>query len=288
MEHPAAAKARRVCRPGQADDTVRIDPAFEGLIPPLSGAELAELHQSLDAEGCRDALVVWQGQDLLVDGHNRLRRCREKGYPFEVVEKTFADREAVQAYILTQQLGRRNLSAAAESYLRGKRYLQEKRQGARTDLDPDAGDGDTSVRLGAEFKVGQATVRRDGRFAEAVDAVVANCGRDARNLILSRQTGLTRGGVLRLSKMDPDEQREFLRQLKKSGKRPRKARAKRRDSFTVPARPKALVQALLERLEPREIDEVYRALAEALELRGTKAARGKTRQVSRARGAKAK
>jgi hypothetical protein len=36
------------------------------------------------------------------------------------------------------------------------------------------------------------------------------------------------------------------------------------------------------------IDEVYRALTEALELRGTKASRGKAAKASRRRGAKAK
>ena len=34
-----------------------------------------------------------------MDGHNRLAYCRLKSYPFEVIEREFADREEVKAYI---------------------------------------------------------------------------------------------------------------------------------------------------------------------------------------------
>src|SRR5262245_32654946 len=62
MKTSAAAK-RRLCQPGEDTDNVGIDAEFAGLIPPLTASELAELHRSLDDEGCRDALVVWQGKN---------------------------------------------------------------------------------------------------------------------------------------------------------------------------------------------------------------------------------
>jgi hypothetical protein len=280
----AAVEERRLCRPGEAGDNVRIDAEFEGLIPPLSATELAELHRSLDAEGCRDALVVWKGQDLLVDGHNRIRYCRQKGYPFAVVEKEFADRDAVKRYVLQVQLGRRNLSAAAESYLRGMRYLEEKRQGERGDLTSGQTDRKTTAeRLGEEFAVAEKTVRRDARFAEAVDAIVANCGAEARNLLLSRETGMTRGGVLRLGKLGPAEQREFLRALKQSGKRPRRQRqGRKRERLSLPAQPKALVAGLLKQLGARELSAVYEGLGAALGQQASQE-RGGTRQGPRRR-----
>lgn len=265
MKFSTTAKPR-ICQPG--DDSVKIDPEFEGLIPPLSAGELAELHQSLDAEGCRDALVVWQGENLLIDGHNRIRYCREKDLPFPVIEKVFADRDEVKAYIIHAQLGRRNLSPGAESYLRGKRYLESKRQGARTDLTSGQNDQkSTSQKLGEEFSVAEKTIRRDAKFAQAVDGIVANCGPDSRNLILSRDLGLTRGGVLRLSKLKPADQKQFLEDLKTSGKRPRKARKakKREKTITIPSQPKQLAAALLKQLKPEELAEVSRALAEAME-----------------------
>src|SRR5438105_2413005 len=110
---------RRICLPGEESDDIKIDREFEHLIPPLSGSELADLHRSLDQDGCRDALVVWKGHNTLVDGHNRLKWCREKKSPFPVIELEFADREAAKLFIIHEQLGRRNLSPGAESYLRG-------------------------------------------------------------------------------------------------------------------------------------------------------------------------
>jgi hypothetical protein len=271
MKNDATPDSRRLCRPGEDSDTVKTVPEFENLIPPLSPGELAELHRSLDAEGCRDALIVWQGHDTLVDGHNRLRYCREKKYPFPVLEKAFADKDEVKTYIITTQLGRRNLSPGAESYLRGKRYLETKRQGARTDqTSGQTYQKTTAEKLGEEFKVGEKTIRRDAKFAGAVDSVIEHCGPDAKNLILSRETGLTRGGVLRLAKLKPDEQKKFIQALKESGKRPRKPRGKGRkpDRITLPAQPKALVQALLKQLDAKEIAEVSKALAEAIARQG--------------------
>jgi hypothetical protein len=180
---------RRLC-PNSESDIVKIDKEFQNLIPPLSPSELADLHRSLDAEGCRDALIIWKGHDLLIDGHNRLRWCREHQKPFPVVEKEFADRDEAKAYIIEEQLGRRNLSSAAESYLRGKRYLETKKQGSRTDKTSGQTDRKTTAeKLAEEFKIGEKTIRRDALFAEAVDLVVQNCGSDAKNLILSRDTG---------------------------------------------------------------------------------------------------
>jgi hypothetical protein len=227
--------------------------------------------------------VVWKGENILVEGHNRIRYCREKGCPFAVVEKEFADREAVKAYIVREQLGRRNLSAAAESYLRGKRYLAEKQshggsrsKGGSTDQTDRL---ETAVRLAEEFQVGEATIRRDGKFAEAVDAVVAQCGREARNLILSRDSGLTRGGVRRLARLAPEAQRKFLEELRAKGKPPRKARQKKGSKMSVPTEAQALVRTLLRKLGIDAIAEVSRGLAEAVEeQRAGRMAEGKGRQ----------
>jgi hypothetical protein len=267
----AAAADRRWCHPGTEGDDVRIDSEFEALIPPLSRGELADLHRSLEAEGCRDGLIVWKGQGLLVDGHNRIRFCRDKGILFPVVEKEFADREAVKAYIIREQLGRRNLSPTAESYLRGTRYNTEKKPhgGARTGNGASAHPAHlkTDQNLGAEYQVDPATIRRDGKFAEAMDTIARHCGPEARNMILSRESGLTRGGVRRLAHLAPEAQRHFVAELRAKGKPPRQSRRGKGDSLTVPADPKALVGALLAKLGIEALSEVSRSLAEAIQER---------------------
>src|SRR5262249_48185324 len=147
-----------------------------------------------------------------------------------------------------------------------KQYLEGKKQGARTDLTSGQSDQKTAAeRLGEEFKVGEKTIRRDGKFAEALDRIIESCGPEAKNLILARDTGLTRGGVHRLAKLDSKKQQRFLEELKENGKRPRKTRkGKKRARITLPPQPKALAQALIKKLQPPEIAEVYKVLSDAL------------------------
>src|SRR5262245_6971193 len=266
-----AADSHRICQPGEGSDNIKIDPEFAGLLPPPSPGELANLHRSLAAEGCRDALILWKGKNTLIDGHNRLLWCRENKKPFPVVEREFDDRDAAKAYIIHAHLGRRNFSALAESYLRGKRYLEVKRQGERTDLDT-SGQSDqksTAEQLGEEFKVGEKTIRRDAKVVEAVDKIVEVCGGEARNLLLGRDTGLTRAKVVHLAEAEPQEQKEFVQVLKEGGKLPGKARkGKKPTRLLIPRRPKALVQALLRALDAKELAAVSKALAEAVANQG--------------------
>lgn len=41
--------------------TIKIDPEFKALIPPLSAGERQQLEANIIVEGCRDPLVLWDG-----------------------------------------------------------------------------------------------------------------------------------------------------------------------------------------------------------------------------------
>lgn len=89
--------------------SVQIDDEFRALIPRPSNEELQQLEENLKREGCRDPLVVWRG--LLIDGHNRYDICNRNRIPFKLLEhKDSCDRDDVKTWIITNQLGRRNLS----------------------------------------------------------------------------------------------------------------------------------------------------------------------------------
>ena len=92
--------------------TLIIDTEFKALIPALSPDELSQLEASLLSEGCRDALVVWAGQGVLVDGHNRYELCTKHGIEYRTIEREFDDRIQVAEWMLRNQLGRRNLTDA--------------------------------------------------------------------------------------------------------------------------------------------------------------------------------
>jgi hypothetical protein len=98
--------------------TLTIDPEFRDLIPPLTEEERRMLEGSIMKHGCDTPLAVWNG--VIVDGHNRYAICHEHGIPFAVSEKEFESREDALAWIITNQLGRRNLT----SYQRGELVLK--------------------------------------------------------------------------------------------------------------------------------------------------------------------
>lgn len=91
-------------------NSIRIDPAFQSLIPPLTDDERAQLEANLLTEGCRDRLVIWRQNRILLDGHHRHDLCEQHGIPFKVTELDFPDRATAMQWAVENQVGRRNLS----------------------------------------------------------------------------------------------------------------------------------------------------------------------------------
>ena len=87
--------------------SLKIDSEFKALIPSLSGDEYNLLEESILAEGCRDALVIWN--DAIIDGHNRYEICTRHGLDFNTTPMAFESRADVKIWIVKNQLGRRNL-----------------------------------------------------------------------------------------------------------------------------------------------------------------------------------
>lgn len=109
------------------------------VFPPLDTTEYQMLEDSIIKEGCTDPLIVWDG--TIVDGHNRYRICREHEIPFAIEERSFDNENDALMWMLTRQLGRRNLT----SYHKGELALKyepmiaeaaEKRMLAGVKIDP--------------------------------------------------------------------------------------------------------------------------------------------------------
>jgi hypothetical protein len=114
------------------------------------------------------------------------------------------------------QLGRRNLTPDQASFLRGKRYNREKATipnpqgknqhgevGGQNVLQPTAAE-----KLAGEYKVTSRTIKRDGQYAAAIDALATNVGEEIKQKILTRDTTITKKEVISLAKMEPEQQRE--------------------------------------------------------------------------------
>ena len=91
-------------------DVIRIDDEFRSLIPILVLDEFNLLQSSILSEGCRDALVVWDEESILLDGHNRYEICQEHGVKYQILRRSFSDRDAAMVWIINNQFGRRNLN----------------------------------------------------------------------------------------------------------------------------------------------------------------------------------
>jgi hypothetical protein len=110
------------------------------LIPPLQDEESVQLEKNILAEGCREALLIWQTTTnvldtnstetsavyILVDGHNRYGICKKNNIDFKIHLISFPSLKEVRDYMIDNQLGRRNLIPEQASYLRGLRYNTEK------------------------------------------------------------------------------------------------------------------------------------------------------------------
>ncbi|HEY0332953.1 MAG TPA: plasmid replication/partition related protein [Stenotrophomonas sp.] len=114
-----------------------VDPTLKAYIDPLTPDEHAALEQSLLAEGCRDALVLWG--NTLVDGHNRYGICQQHGLPFRTVQQErFGSLEDVHLWMIDQHLGRRSVSDFQRGVLAlRKREILAARQQRGTSMQPD-------------------------------------------------------------------------------------------------------------------------------------------------------
>src|SRR4030095_15822199 len=109
---------------------ITIHPELQSLIPPLTTEEYTQLEANIRADGCHDPLIVWQEEQTLLDGHNRYDICERHGLRYTTQDVSLADLDAAKAWMIANQLGRRNLTPAQMSYFRGKQYEMQKRQGA--------------------------------------------------------------------------------------------------------------------------------------------------------------
>lgn len=108
----------------------------------MSPEEFAQLEENCVRDGIRDPLVFWNvpnGDDILIDGHNRWEiSAKHGGIPFEMKRMEFDLRDDVKAWIIQNQLGRRNINdfVRSELTLKLKPLIAgraKERQGTRTD-----------------------------------------------------------------------------------------------------------------------------------------------------------
>jgi hypothetical protein len=183
---------------------LRICPELQSLNRRLTAEEYAGLEANIVADGCHDPLIVWEEEQVLLDGHHRHEICTRHGLPYTTITLSLPSLDAAKLWMLRHQHGRRNLSPNELSYSRGTEYAILKRQGKRTDLTFHQSDGklpNTAHVLAAQYKVGSATIERDAVYAKAIDTLAEVAGPEVREALLSRETKVTQQDVKALAKI---------------------------------------------------------------------------------------
>ena len=206
-------------------NALKIDPEFQGKIPPLTFEELNQLEANILRDGrIINPIIVWRG--LIVDGHNRYTIAKKHPeIPFTVHEKEFANRYEAIIWICKNQLGRRNLTPEQKKYLIGKQYEAEKCANGGDRKSPVAKSGSqignlignpkTCKRIATENGVSKNTVIRAEEFAKGVDAA-EEAVPGTRQKVLSGEVKPTAAEIASVARAPPEERPALVAEICKS------------------------------------------------------------------------
>lgn len=206
------------------------------LIPPLQEEEYSQLEKNILAEGCREALMIWDTAKttidptstevgncyVLVDGHNRYGICQKHQIDFKIHLVSFASLKDVKDYMIDNQLGRRNLIPEQASYLRGLRYNAEKLEKGKYSREDHKGQNvpydaseteehkgqnvpygssakkeATATRLAKQYNVSEKTIKRDAEFAEGLNVLAP----ELKQAILSGKVKAKKADIQQLGQL---------------------------------------------------------------------------------------
>ena len=116
----------------------KIDPELEKCLPPLDEETYQGIKKSLTENGYDKAfpVVIWEGHDIIVDGHHRSKACLELGIDPVTVEHSFESLDDAILYALEHQDNRRNQTVTQKALNGVKRKLVSEKIAARLRISP--------------------------------------------------------------------------------------------------------------------------------------------------------
>ena len=218
-------------------NALKIDPEFQGKIPPLTFEELEQLEKNIVNDGkVINPIIVWNG--LIVDGHNRYTILQKHpDIPYTVHEKAFASRYEAIIWICKNQLGRRNLTPEQKKYLVGKQYEAEKRShgandGFRGNQHELVSAGkrhlptgtQTCKRIAKDNGVGKTYVKDAELYAKGIDAA-EEAVPGTRQKVLSGEVKPTAAEIASVARAPPEERPALVEKIC-TPKKPKKSTSK--------------------------------------------------------------
>lgn len=151
----------------------KIEPEFQDLIPLMSSEEYEMLEKSIIKDGCREPLIIWAGENILLDGHNRFKICLENKIKYKTMLMDFDDEDAAKAWMIDNQLSRRNLLPHDFKMLLGMRYKLAKKEPSEkgnqhTAIGKNYQKQNTAETIAKDHGVSEKTVRNAEKYVDDV------------------------------------------------------------------------------------------------------------------------
>ena len=207
-------------------NALKVDPEFQGKIPPLTFEELNQLEANILRDGrIINPIIVWEG--LIVDGHNRFIIAKKHPeIPYTVHETEFANRYEAIIWICKNQLGRRNLTPEQKKYLIGKQYEAEKKaakifRGNQYTLAKKSGGAHddnhhsgkkTCDRIAEENGVSRASVLRASHYTRGID-IADNLSPGIKQKVFSGEVKFTNEEMSKLVQVSAEHRSDVLAQI---------------------------------------------------------------------------
>ena len=203
-------------------NALKVDPEFQGKIPPLTFEELNQLEANILRDGrIINPIIVWEG--LIVDGHNRFIIAKKHPeIPYTVHETEFANRYEAIIWICKNQLGRRNLTPEQKKYLIGKQYEAEKYANGgdrKSSTAKSVGQNGplidkhlTRKRIATENAVNDSFVKRAEQFSKGVDAA-EEAVPGTRQKVLSGEVKPTAAEIASVARAPPEERPALVAEI---------------------------------------------------------------------------
>ena len=170
-------------------NALKVDPEFQGKIPPLTFEELNQLEANILRDGrIINPIIVWEG--LIVDGHNRFIIAKKHPeIPYTVHETEFANRYEAN--------GGDRKSAVAKSGCQIGNLIPTSK---------------TCQKVAKENGVGMRTVFRAEEFAKGVDAA-EEAVPGTRQKVLSGEVKPTAAEIASVARAPPEERPALVAEI---------------------------------------------------------------------------
>lgn len=212
---------------------IQIYEKFKELIPPLTAEEFKQLEANCLSEGIRDAIVIWttESGNFIADGHNRYEIAMRHQLPFNTHVLQLEDEFDVIDWIITNQLGRRNITDTQRKILIGQKQRNEKKRVGYNRFEKSSGDNlsplQTAQKIADEYGITARQVYRYQDLAQGIEKLAPELKQD----VLQEKVKVPSQELQTIAKAEPLFVANTVEDIKKEA-----ARIKKQESEAKQAR----------------------------------------------------